>query len=123
MAEEWVSILVSLAIGLGGGLVTGLITNMVGRFALKRRIKKELSDYKLFRDSQQCLSCKRKIPIESAFCAFCGVPVGGTKACELCRIALPDKAVYCYLCQGRAVYKEIMGEKPKVAQKEDDKTV
>ncbi|NHJ31907.1 MAG: hypothetical protein FK732_03500 [Asgard group archaeon] len=122
MAEEWVNILVSLAIGLGGGLVTGVVTNLVGRVALKRRIKNELENYKLFRDTQHCLSCKRKIPIESAFCAFCGIPVGGTKACELCRIALPEKAVYCYICQGHAVYKELMEDKPTKAKDKNDQS-
>ena len=101
MAIDWVVLAATAGAGILGGVASSAISSVIGRASIRRtaavekeNTKKIIDDClaknkakmrnKLFERNKDCFSCNRLIPKNAAFCAFCGIPVAGTKKCEKC---------------------------------------
>jgi len=129
MAINWVTIGITAGIGLAGGILAGILASLVGRFSLNRKYKTQWAEldsqieekctYHFERmkgtvstDERKCFECEKIIQDKAMFCAYCGVPVRGTKMCDDCKIPLPDNAEFCYACGSDAIDLEEEGKKP-----------
>ena len=128
MAINWVTLGITAGIGLAGGILSGILASLVGRFSLNRKYKTQWAELDsqieakctyqfekmkgtVFAEERKCFECEKIIQDKAMFCAFCGVPVRGTKMCDGCKIPLPDNAEFCYACGSDAIDLE-EGKKP-----------
>lgn len=128
MAINWVTIIITASIGVAGGIVSGILASFVGRFSLNRKYKTQWAELEsqieekctvhfermkgtVFADERKCFECEKLIQDKAVFCAYCGVPVRGTKMCDGCKKPLPDNAEYCYACGSEAI-DLVEGKKP-----------
>lgn len=136
MAIDWVLLATTAGAGIAGGTIASVVVSLISKAIIRKAaetakektkmlieecLAKEKTKLrnKMFDRNKDCFSCEELIPKNAAYCAFCGIPVAGTKKCGKCGISLPNTAKYCYVCRDKAVEKK--SSEVKVIHVEDSK--
>jgi len=120
---DWILLATTAGAGIAGGTISSVVVSLISRAVIKKAAETAKEKTKIIIDeclaknkakfrsklierNKDCFSCEELIPKNAAYCAFCGIPVTGTKKCRKCGISLPNTAKYCYVCRAKAVEKK-----------------